>query len=126
MAASLPSVHALKRVVVGLGSERALILSLEMAVKDVWASRRKHATHKPVQVQNRFVSCYDFFLVKMCLKVLAAIGLVKLLIATLVGCLLTRLISHSSFNCDGIHACIHLIICVSSGAWWLFRLQWML
>ena len=52
MEAFRPSVDALKRVVVGLGSELAPILSLEMAARDVWASRRKHATRKPVQVQK--------------------------------------------------------------------------
>ena len=37
---------------VGLGSELAPILSLEMAAGDVQAHRSKHVTLKPVTVQN--------------------------------------------------------------------------
>ena len=51
--AGLPSsAHALKHAAAGVGSELALILSLEMAVGNVQAHRRKRATRKPVQVQN--------------------------------------------------------------------------
>ena len=50
MAAFLPSVHAPKRVVAGSREELAPILSLEMAVTDVWACRSKRATRKPVTV----------------------------------------------------------------------------
>ena len=61
MAGSRPSADALKRVVVGLGSEPAPILSLNMAARDVWASRRKHATRKPVKVRN-YMSKFSVFL----------------------------------------------------------------
>ena len=70
-----PSAHALKRVVVGLESELAPILSLEMAAGDVQAHHRKHATRKPVKVEA-FVSelCFSllfpFLCVKPCLKML--------------------------------------------------------
>ena len=46
------SVHAQKRVVAGLRSELARILSLNMAAGDVQAYHRKHATRKPVKVRN--------------------------------------------------------------------------
>ena len=49
MVALPPSAYALKRAVAGFGPELAPILSLEMAVEDVQATRRKHATRKPVQ-----------------------------------------------------------------------------
>ena len=52
MAIFLPSAHALKRAVAGFGPELAPILSLEMAVEDVQATRRKHATRKPVKVRH--------------------------------------------------------------------------
>ena len=52
MAAFPFSVRAQKRVVVELESELVPILSLEMAAKDVSASRWTHATRKPVQVQS--------------------------------------------------------------------------
>ena len=52
MADFLPSADALKRVVAGLGSELAPTLSLNMAARDVWAYRSKHATRKPVTVRN--------------------------------------------------------------------------
>ena len=52
MAGFLPSADALKRVVAGLGSELAPILSLEMAAGDVQAYRKKHAIRKPVTVRN--------------------------------------------------------------------------
>ena len=55
MAASPPSIDAQKRVVAGFREELALILSLEMAAKDVQACRSKHATRKPVTVET-FVS----------------------------------------------------------------------
>ena len=51
-AAFLRSAHARKRVVAGLESERATILSLEMAAGDVQATRRNHVTRKPVTVGN--------------------------------------------------------------------------
>ena len=56
MASFLPSAHALKRVVAGLGPELAPILRLEMAAWDVQATRGKHATHKPVTVREK-LSC---------------------------------------------------------------------
>ena len=97
MAAFRPSAHALKRVVAGLGSELAPILSLEMAAEDVLAHRRKHATRKPVKVET-FVSelCFYYCFLSLCETVFedAAIGLVKILIATLVGCLITRIDIH--------------------------------
>ena len=52
MAGFPPSADALKRVVAGLGSELAPILSLEMAAGDVSAYRRKHVIRKPVTVEN--------------------------------------------------------------------------
>ena len=53
MVALPPSAYALKRAVAGFGPELAPILSLEMAAEDVQATRRKHATRKPVQVCRR-------------------------------------------------------------------------
>ena len=50
------SVDALKRAVVGLESELAPILSLEMAAGDAKASRSRHATRKPVKVQNSILN----------------------------------------------------------------------
>ena len=99
MAAFPRSAHALKRVVVGLESELAPILSLGMAARDVQATRRKHATRKPVKVRH-FVSklFLSFFLLSVSVLV----------------CL------------DGVHSWTYCFICVSSGAWRLFALQWML
>ena len=62
-----------------------------MAAGDVQANRSKHATRKPVQVGETFVSLQALFLVAMallavqvCLKVLLrVIGLVKILIVGL-------------------------------------------
>ena len=70
MEAFRPSAHALKRVVVELGSELALILSLKMAARHVQAHRRKHATRKLVQVQN-FVtqSMFHFPFLLFCVSV---------------------------------------------------------
>ena len=85
MEAFHPSAHALKRVVAGLGSELAAILSLAMAAGDVWASRRKHATRKPVKVRS-FMSKLSFchFCLSLCETVViidgAAIGLVEILV----------------------------------------------
>ena len=62
MAAFPPSANALKRVVAGLGSELAPILSLEMAVSDVQANRSKHATRKPVTVGTPVVKVSLYFL----------------------------------------------------------------
>ena len=85
MAIFLPSAHALKRVVAGLGPELAPILRLEMAAWDVMATRGKHATHKPVTVgEETFLSKLSFCVLSvMLLSVFkgAAIGLVKILIA---------------------------------------------
>ena len=86
MAIFLPSAHALKRVVAGLGPELAPILRLEMAAWDVQATRGKHATHKPVTVREEtFLSKLSFcVLCSICdVSVFkgAAIGLVKILIA---------------------------------------------
>ena len=65
MEAFRPSAHALKRVVAGLGSELAPILSLEMAAGDVQATRRKHVTRKPVTVEAKLACmsklCFFFF-----------------------------------------------------------------
>ena len=60
MAGFPPSVNALKRVVVGFGSELAPILSLEMAASDVQANRSKHAIHKPAMV-GTFVTKLSFW-----------------------------------------------------------------
>ena len=72
MEAFRPSAHALKRVVAGLGSELAPILSLEMAARDVSAHRRKHATRKPVQVRNAVSNLcfcvFCFFVVLVCFE----------------------------------------------------------
>jgi len=108
MVALPPSAYALKRVVAGFGPELAPILSLEMAAEDVQATRRKHATRKPVQVCRRnfrvralslslslslslFVVtvAFHFRCLKVCLEVLLV---VKILTATLVVCLIARFI----------------------------------
>ena len=68
MVGSPTSVHVLKLVVAELGSELAPILSLEMAVRDVQANRRKHATRKPVKVRN-FVPQLCFSLCACCVCV---------------------------------------------------------
>ena len=61
MAIFLPSAHALKRVVAGLGPELAPILRLEMAAWDVQATHGKHATRKPVTVgEETFLSKFSF------------------------------------------------------------------
>ena len=52
MAAFRPSAHALKRAVAAFGQERVPILCLNMAAGDVWGTRRKHATRKPVKVRH--------------------------------------------------------------------------
>ena len=101
MVALPPSAYALKRAVAGFGPELAPILSLEMAAEDVQATRRKHATRKPVQVCRRnfrvraislslslFVVtvAFHFRCLKLCLEVLLVV--VKILTAALVVCLL--------------------------------------
>ena len=68
MAAFPSSAHALKHVVAGIGSELALILSLEMAAGDVLEHRRKHATRKPVQVQISLPSCVYAFPSSLCVS----------------------------------------------------------
>ena len=107
MVALPPSAYALKRAVAEFGPELAPILSLEMAAEDVQATRRKHATRKPVQVCRRnfrvraislslsLSLCCDrglsLSLSQTCLEVLLV---VKILTAALVVCLLTY-----SFRC---------------------------
>ena len=62
MAGFPPSANALKRVVAGLGSELAPILSLEMVVSDVQANRSKHVTRKPVTVGTSMIKVSLYFL----------------------------------------------------------------
>ena len=96
MAGFLPSALALKRVVVGLGSELAPILSLEMAAGDVWVSRSKHATRKPVKVHiscPNCVSAFAFLLVLACLKS-AFIALIESVITAISSRLRTDLVIH--------------------------------
>ena len=62
MAVFRPSAHALKRVVAGLGSELAPILSLEMAASGVQANHSKHATRKPVTVGTFVTKVSLYFL----------------------------------------------------------------
>ena len=130
-----PSAHVLKRVVVGLGSELAPILSLEMEARDVLASHTKHATRKPVKVQS-FVNklClrlrFRFFLFCSCVLKMLAINLVKKVILPLGGWLFAhscgyRSLSHlivTVFN----HAITVLFVCDSDGAWRVFSFQRML
>ena len=114
MVALPPSAYALKRAVAGFGPELAPILSLEMAAEDVQATRRKHATRKPVQVCRRnfrvralslslslslslFVVtvAFHFRCLKVCLEVLLV---VKILTAALVVCLLTRFVVNAGIQ----------------------------
>ena len=111
MVALPPSAYALKRAVAGFGPELAPILSLEMAAEDVQATRRKHATRKPVQVCRRnfrvrasslslsslVTVAFHFRCLKVCLEVLLV---VKILTAALVVCLLTRFVVNA-----GIQSC---------------------
>ena len=68
-AAFLRSAHARKRVVAGLESERATILSLEMAAGDVQATRRNHVTRKPVTVGINLHVQAVFVCVCVCVRV---------------------------------------------------------
>ena len=110
MVALPPSAYALKRVVAGFGPELAPILSLEMAAEDVQATRRKHATRKPVQVCRRnfrvraislslslfvLTVAFHFRCLKLCLEVLLV---VKILTAALVVCLLTRFVVNADIQ----------------------------
>ena len=61
MAGFPASADALKRVVAGLRSELAPILSLEMAAEHVWASPSRRATRKRVKVQIPCSSCVCVF-----------------------------------------------------------------
>jgi len=87
MAIFLPSAHALKRVVAGLGPELAPILRLEMAAWNVRATHGKHATRKPVTVgEETFLSKFSFCVLSSVMLDVsvfkgAAIGLVKIMIA---------------------------------------------
>ena len=108
MVALPPSAYALKRAVAEFGPELAPILSLEMAAEDVQATRRKHATRKPVQVCRRnfrvralslslflVTVAFHFRCLKLCLEVLLV---VKILTAALVVCLLTRFVVNADIQ----------------------------
>ena len=111
MAIFLPSAHALKRVVAGLGSELAPILSLEMAAGDVQATLRKHVTRKPVTVETCMSKlCFFFFHFVMLPRVQlrAQLFMFDNIDCEISCCSRDHAFSHSSsFNFKGVDSCTY-------------------